>query len=69
MQAPPVLAMGEISELLGVGKTRAQQVVANDAFPAPIANLGVGKIWSTEDVVAYCEQTGREVHPVFRPLD
>jgi prophage regulatory protein len=64
MHAPAVLALGELIELLGLSKTRVRQLVATADFPAPIATLGVGKIWSTPDVVAFCERTGRTVHPV-----
>ncbi len=70
MQVPPVLAMGELMELLGVSKTRVRQLIASTAFPAPIAVLGVGKIWSADEVVAFCERTGRTVHPVgVRPVN
>ena len=66
MPLPPVLAFGEVIEVLGLSKTRIRQLIAAGQFPAPIATLGVGKIWSTPDVVAWCERTGRVVH---RPDD
>jgi predicted DNA-binding transcriptional regulator AlpA len=69
MQAPPVLALGELIKLLGLSKTRVRQLVASDGFPSPIAALGVGKIWSTPEVIGFCERTGRAVHPVrARPV-
>ena len=61
---PPVLAFKELQELLGLGRTWTNLLVRDSAFPRPIAVLGVGKIWATSDVVAYCERNGRQVHPV-----
>ncbi len=60
-QLPPVLAFGELIKVFGVSKTRTIHLVRQAAFPEPIAVLGVGKIWSTPDVVAYCERTGRKI--------
>jgi len=64
---PPVLAFKELMEVLGVSRTRTVHLLRQTNFPAPIAVLGVGKIWSTTDVVAYCERTGRQVHWLSRP--
>jgi hypothetical protein len=49
---------------LGVTKNRAMQVSKKSDFPAPVAELSVGRIWSYEAVVEFCERTGRKVHPL-----
>ncbi len=64
---PPVLAFKELMEVLGVSRTRTVHLLRQANFPAPIAVLGVGKIWLTTDVVAYCKTTGRQVHWITRP--
>ena len=61
MSLPPVLALGELIQVLGLSKTRVRQLISAGELPPPIATLGVGKIWSTQDVVAWCERTGRVV--------
>lgn len=61
---PPVVAFKELQQILGLGRTWTNLLVRESAFPRPIAVLGVGKIWSTSDVVAYCQSTGRQIHPV-----
>ena len=60
-QLPPVLALGELMKAFGVSKTRTMYLIREVGFPRPIAVLGVGKIWATSDVVAYCEMTGRKI--------
>ena len=59
---PPVLALGELAEVVGLSKTRIRQLIAADQLPVPIATLGVGKIWSTPDIVEWCGRTGRVAH-------
>ena len=61
---PPVVALAELAMVLGVSRVRAMQLIKKAEFPAPIAVLSVGRIWSYEAVVDYCESTGRKVHPV-----
>ena len=68
-ELPPVIAFKELIELLGVSRTRTVHLLREPNFPRPIAVLGVGKIWSTEDVIAYCERTGRQVYPIGRARD
>ncbi|GGM10201.1 hypothetical protein GCM10011594_32620 [Nakamurella endophytica] len=66
---PPVVAMAELVQLLGVSKTRVVQLIARPDFPAPVAELSVGRIWRYSDVLDYCERTGRSVRPVKRAAD
>lgn len=61
---PPVLGFAEIAVALGVSKTRASALIARADFPAPIATLSMGRIWSYDDVAAYCEHHGRSMYPV-----
>ncbi len=61
---PPVLGFAEIAVVLGVSKQRASALIARGDFPAPIATLSVGRIWSYGDVAEYCERHGRSMQPV-----
>jgi predicted DNA-binding transcriptional regulator AlpA len=61
---PPVVAMGEIGQLLGVSKRRVSMLIARDDFPAPIATLSVGRIWAYQDVRTWAEDRGRTIHPI-----
>ncbi len=67
MSLPPVLALGELIELLGLSKTRVRQLIAAGQLPPPIATLGVGKIWATPDIVEWCARTGRAAHELTEP--
>jgi hypothetical protein len=65
MSSPPlVVALAELTQMLGVTKNRAMQVSKKSDFPTPVAELSVGRIWSYEAVVEFCESTGRKVHPL-----
>jgi predicted DNA-binding transcriptional regulator AlpA len=61
---PPVVALAELAKVLGVSRVRAMQLIKRAEFPAPIAVLSVGRIWSYDAVAEYCERTGRTVHPL-----
>ena len=63
-EQPPVVAMAEIGQLLGVSKRRVSMLIARPDFPAPIAVLLAGRIWSYEQVKTWAENTGRVVHPI-----
>ena len=65
MSSPPlVVALAELTQMLGVTKNRAMQVSKKSDFPAPVAELSVGRVWSYEAVLEFCERTGRKVHPL-----
>jgi prophage regulatory protein len=65
MQAqPPVVAMGEIGQMLGVSKRRVSMLIARDDFPAPIAHLSVSRIWAYQDIRTWAEDSGRSIHPI-----
>jgi hypothetical protein len=65
MDSPPqVVALAELTQMLGVTKTRAMQISRKADFPTPLGDLSVGRIWSYEAVVEFCEATGRKVHAI-----
>jgi|NGEPerStandDraft_6_1074524.scaffolds.fasta_scaffold53312_1 hypothetical protein len=69
MSSPPlVVAMAELAQLLGVSKNRAMAVAQKAGFPSPVAKLSVGRVWSYDAVVEFCESTGRKVYPLT-PLE
>lgn len=60
---PPLVAAAEIAQLLGVSRQRVQQLPNDYAdFPAPVADLQVGRIWLLSAVVQWAENRGRAVH-------
>jgi len=62
-----VLGPTEIAALLGVSRGRANQLLARDGFPAPVAVLSTGRVWAYEAVADWARGTGRQVHPVRAP--
>ncbi len=61
---PPVVAMAEIVEMLGVTRKRVSVLTNGADFPAPIATLTAGRIWSYGDVKEWAENRGRTVLPI-----
>jgi len=59
-----VVAAAEIARMLRLSRQRVTQLTAKPGFPAPIATLGVGKIWAYGDVRAWAQATRRAVHPI-----
>jgi predicted DNA-binding transcriptional regulator AlpA len=46
-----LMGAAEIGERLGgVSRQRVQQIVSRSDFPKPVAVLGMGKVWSTDEV-------------------
>jgi predicted DNA-binding transcriptional regulator AlpA len=45
-----LMGIAEIAERLGVTKSRADQLVRQQGFPAPACRLKMGIIWETADV-------------------
>jgi hypothetical protein len=56
--------MAEIVEMLGLTRKRVSVLTNGPDFPAPIATLAAGRIWSYEDVKTWAESSGRTVHPI-----
>jgi hypothetical protein len=63
-EQPPVVAMAEIVEMLGVTRKRVSVLTNGPDFPAPIATLTAGRIWSYADVKTWAENSGRTVLPI-----
>lgn len=59
MNFPQVLGATEIAELLDVTRQRVQQLAQEPEFPAPVAELKMGKIWLEADIVAWAARAGR----------
>lgn len=53
------LSTVEIAELLGVSRQRIDKLSRSDEFPAPVAVLAIGRVWSRAEVVEWAKQTGR----------
>ncbi len=64
VQQPTVVAAAEVALMLGVSRQRVTQLTAKSDFPAPLAVLAVGKVWSYADVRAWARAGGRAVHPI-----
>ena len=61
---PPVVAMAELIEMLSLSRKRIATLTNEADFPAPIATLTAGRIWSYDDVKAWAEGNGRAVYPI-----
>lgn len=59
-----LVGSGELGKLLGVGTARVQQLTRHKDFPAPIADLMMGKVWDLVDIRAWADSKGRELHPL-----
>jgi predicted DNA-binding transcriptional regulator AlpA len=62
VRIPELVGATEIADLLGVTRQRVQQLANEAGFPAPVAILKMGKVWVLDDVRAWAERTGRELH-------
>ncbi len=62
----PVRLLGpaELIQVLGVSRTRFAQLAARDDFPAPIAELAMGKVWDLADIEKWANKRGRALHPL-----
>ena len=55
----PLVGLGEIAELLGVSRQRADQLARTADFPAPQAELDSGRIWLRDDFEQWARSEGR----------
>ena len=61
--------MPEMAKILGVSRQRVYQLMdAYEDFPAPIATLAVGRIWSRADVEAWDRRHGERPTGTHRAL-
>lgn len=49
----------EIADLLGVSPQRVHQLMQRRDFPAPVAELAIGKVWERAAIVEWAQATGR----------
>ena len=54
----------EIAAMLGVSRGRANQLLARQGFPAPIATLSTGRVWSYDHVAAWAAETNRTLYDI-----
>ena len=63
-----LVSVTEIAEMLGVSRQRVNQLVqAYDDFPAPEADLAIGRVWLRSAVEGWAESHPRK--PGRRPAD
>ena len=51
-----LVGASEIAKLLGVTRQRVNQLAKEPSFPAPVAQLGLGAVWRTEDVLRWIDE-------------
>lgn len=56
----------ELTQMLGVSRTRFVQIVGAPGFPEPLAELVMGKIWDLAEIREWAAQSGRELKPVTK---
>jgi len=52
---PELVGVGEIAELLGVTRQRASEVQTREGFPAPVARLKSGPVWTRASITTFVE--------------
>jgi prophage regulatory protein len=52
----------ELGQLFGISRTRLAQITARPDFPAPVAELVMGKVWDLADIRRWASATGRQLH-------
>ena len=58
-----LLGLAEVAEMLGVNKQNVANWRARRSdFPAPVANLKSGPVWSTESIVEWAHRSGHQVN-------
>jgi predicted DNA-binding transcriptional regulator AlpA len=56
----------ELAQVLGVSRTRVQQITAKPDFPPPVAELVMGNVWDLADIRRWAKTTGRLLHDLPR---
>jgi hypothetical protein len=55
----PLVSTVEIAARLGVSRQRVDQLSRTAGFPAPRAELAIGRVWDWSAVEAWAKATGR----------
>lgn len=63
-EQPSIVAMAEMIDMLGLTRKRVSVLSNGAEFPAPLATLGVGRIWYYKDIAAWARRTGRAIRPI-----
>lgn len=63
-ELPPVLGWTELTEVLRLSKTRLRQLEASGVLPMPIAELRMGRVWSTDEIRQWCVEQSRPIYPL-----
>lgn len=50
--------------MLGVSRQRVTQLATHKDFPAPLADLAMGKVWDARDIEKWAKQRGRTIYPI-----
>jgi prophage regulatory protein len=56
---PVLMGSSELSELIGVSRTRIQQLTELPTFPRPVASLRAGRVWDRRDIDEWLGRSGR----------
>lgn len=54
-----LVGVAEIAAMLGVTRQRVNQLVREEGFPAPAAELSAGRIWNRAEIEQWAKGTGR----------
>lgn len=54
-----LIGAAEIGKLFNISRQRVQQLTHRPDFPAPVADLAMGKVWESADVHRWGVATGR----------
>lgn len=52
--------LSEVAEILGVSKQRANRIVLNQSFPAPLFEISSGRVWRTDSVTDWMKNWERK---------
>lgn len=65
---PELVGIAEVAQILGVTRQRASQLQTKTTFPAPVAVLKAGPVWTRPSLNAFAEQWERRPgHPRKEP--
>ena len=62
---PALVGTGEIASLLGVHRSRADQLSRQVGFPLPVASFSGKRAWSLDDVLQWAEANGEKTVAVW----
>lgn len=54
-----LVGSAEVARILGVSRQRVQQLIKTEDWPAPEAELEMGKVWKRADILAWARNHGR----------